>query len=101
VVSHLFSEISDVFLSKTRSAMPTVFRSDGIKYFFYSNEGQPREPLHIHVLRGSAEAKIWLQPTIGLAWNSGFRADEIRAILDIVRQRKVLIENAWHGHFSN
>ena len=51
--------------------MPTVFRSDGIKYFFYSNEGQPREPLHIHVLRGSAEAKIWLQPTIGLAWNRG------------------------------
>ncbi|MFT0172652.1 DUF4160 domain-containing protein [Paraburkholderia mimosarum] len=28
--------------------MPVVFRYNGIRFFFYSNEGDPREPVHIH-----------------------------------------------------
>ncbi len=35
--------------------MPTVLRKDGFKFFFYSNE---HEPKHIHVLKGSGFAKI-------------------------------------------
>ena len=42
--------------------MPTVFRERGFKFFFYSNEGSPREPAHIHVEKDSAEAKFWLRP---------------------------------------
>ncbi len=81
--------------------MPTVFRSNGIRYFFYSNEGDPREPLHIHALRGPSEAKVWIKPVVALAWNSGFRKEEIRVIIDAVRQKQTLIENAWHDHFGN
>ena len=33
--------------------MPIVFRSDGFKFFFYSNEGDPREPLHVHVAKAA------------------------------------------------
>lgn len=29
--------------------MPVVFRWKGCKFFFFSNEGDPREALHIHV----------------------------------------------------
>jgi len=46
--------------------MPTVFRERGFRFFFYSNEGSPRESLHIHVEKGSAEAKFWLEPEIRL-----------------------------------
>ncbi|MBI5120299.1 MAG: DUF4160 domain-containing protein [Rhodospirillales bacterium] len=28
--------------------MPVIFRWNGIRFFFYSNEGNPREPMHIH-----------------------------------------------------
>ncbi len=28
--------------------MPVVFRYKGIRFFFYSNEGNPLEPRHIH-----------------------------------------------------
>jgi hypothetical protein len=28
--------------------MPVVFRYRGFRFFFYSNEGNPREPVHIH-----------------------------------------------------
>jgi hypothetical protein len=42
--------------------MPVVFRESGLRYFFYSNEGLPREPRHIHVKGGGKDAKIWLEP---------------------------------------
>jgi len=29
--------------------MPVVFRWKNFKFFFFSNEGDPREPPHIHV----------------------------------------------------
>jgi len=29
--------------------MPVVFRDRGLRYFFFSNEGLPREPRRIHV----------------------------------------------------
>ena len=42
--------------------MPVVFRHGGLRYFFYSNEGMPREPRHVHVKGGGRDAKIWLEP---------------------------------------
>lgn len=40
--------------------MPVVFRYQGYKFFFYSNEGNPLEPAHIHVRLAGKEAKFWL-----------------------------------------
>jgi hypothetical protein len=37
--------------------MPALFRDGGLRYFF-SNEGAPREPPHIHVKGGGRDAKI-------------------------------------------
>jgi hypothetical protein len=31
------------------------FRFGGFRFFFYSNEGDPWEPVHIHVERGDME----------------------------------------------
>ena len=28
--------------------MPVIFRYKGFRFFFYSNEGNPREALHVH-----------------------------------------------------
>lgn len=52
--------------------MPTVFRSRRFRLFFYSNEGSPQEPPHIHVERAGAEAKFWLRPRVQVAYNDGF-----------------------------
>ena len=40
--------------------MPVVFRYKGFRFFFYSNQGQPREPAHVHVRGDGGEAKFWL-----------------------------------------
>lgn len=44
--------------------MPVVFRYKGYRFFFFSNEGDPLEPMHIHVRRGEATAKLWMLPQV-------------------------------------
>lgn len=80
--------------------MPVVFRHNGYRFFFYSNEGDPLEPVHIHVLRDGAEAKFWLQPEVNIAYNSGFNARTLAMLSRIVEDRRTEIESAWHDHFA-
>ena len=80
--------------------MPVVFREGGFEFYFYSNEGNPREPLHIHVRRSGDRAKVWLTPTVALARSSGLSARDLTAVLAAARRRRDEIERAWNEHFS-
>ncbi len=80
--------------------VPTVFHHGGFRFYFYSNEGNPREPLHIHVERGEAEAKLWLTPFVAVAESAGFSRHELTAVVRIVEARRQVIERAWHDHFG-
>jgi hypothetical protein len=80
--------------------MPVVFREWGARFFFYSNEGNPREPLHIHVLKDEGEAKFWLRPDVALASSHGFSRRELTELARIVEARREEIERAWHEHFG-
>ena len=51
--------------------MPIVFRYKNFRFFFYSNEGNPREAMHIHVRNPQGEAKFWMTPYICLAAAKG------------------------------
>jgi hypothetical protein len=81
--------------------MPVVFRNAGLRYFFYSNEGLPREPHHIHVKGGGRDAKIWLEPAISIADSYGFNSQELAYILRVVSEHRDQILKAWHDHFGN
>ncbi len=80
--------------------MPQVFTLDGFRFFFFSNEGDPREPLHIHVRKGRNLAKFWIYPEVFLADSYGFSAKELNIIRKIIDNRKIEIEEAWNDHFS-
>ena len=80
--------------------MPVFFRYNGIRFFFYSNEGDPREPVHIHAQLGSSVAKIWLYPDVRVASSSGFSAKEQALLMEAVEQNRELIERRWNEHFS-
>lgn len=80
--------------------MPEVMRRDGFRYFFYANEGSPREPPHIHVGRNDLEAKFWLRPFVRLAYNDGFDAKTLRDVLNVVEMERGLMERIWHEFFS-
>lgn len=80
--------------------MPVVFRAQGFKFFFYSNEGHPREPVHIHVEKGAAEAKFWIIPQIAVAYNDGFDARTLRLVLAMVETNQERIRRAWNEFFG-
>jgi hypothetical protein len=80
--------------------MPTIFRRDGYRFFFFSNEGDPREPPHVHVRRGGDEAKFSLNPEVAVAESFGFNAAQLNALARIVRQERRRIERAWNGYFG-
>ena len=68
--------------------MPVVFRHGGLRYFFFSNEGMPREPRHVHVKGGGRDAKIWLEPEIFIADSYGFSPRELSSILHVVAENR-------------
>ena len=81
--------------------MPTVFRESGLRYFFYSNEGAPHEPRHVHVRGGACDAKIWLEPEVVVADSYGFNSAELTRIVRLVSERRDSILRAWHDYFGN
>ena len=81
--------------------MPVVFYIDGINFFFFSNEGSPREPIHIYVRKDTNLAKFWLHPTVRLAESYGFSSRELNKIASIVENRSLQIEEAWNEHFES
>lgn len=78
--------------------MPTVLRIDGFRVYFYSHE--PNEPRHVHVDRGAATAKVWLEP-VTLARSSGYGAVELRDVLRLVQANRQRLIEAWDGHFGD
>ena len=77
--------------------MPTVLRWNGYRFYFFSNEGT--EPPHIHVDKGEATAKFWLEE-IALARSIGFSNRELNELSDKVRQERSVFMEAWRGYFS-
>ena len=79
--------------------MPVVFKYKGYRFFFFSNEGEPPEPLHIHVRRAEATAKFWLFP-LSLSESYGMNSSELGELMRVIEENKELIERYWNEHFS-
>jgi len=80
--------------------MPVVFRYKGYRFFFHSNEGEPKEPLHIHARKGEAVAKFWFEPVACVADVYGMSSHELHELLDVAIENKDLIARYWNEHFS-
>lgn len=79
--------------------MPAVFRDRGYRFFFFSNEGNPREPMHIHAKKGGARAKFWIDPAVAVADTYGIDSTELRDLARVVEEHKDLIERTWNEFF--
>lgn len=77
--------------------MPSIIDIFGFKFWFYSNE---HLPIHVHVTKGDAEAKIIMEPEIQLEWNRGFKPNEVKKILSIAQNFADDIVAAWHEYFD-
>lgn len=80
--------------------MPVVFRQRGFRFHFYSDEGKPREPAHVHVARAGADAKFWLHPEVAVAYNRGYDARTLNTLQTIFEEHRQKIEDRWNDYFG-
>ncbi len=78
--------------------MPTVLIAQGFRFAFYSNENH--EPPHVHVIKGTAEAKWWLVPELDEEFSTGFKVRELRMIRELLKQHRDELIKAWQAHFQ-
>ena len=81
--------------------MPTVFRHNGYRFFFYSNEGNPVEPLHIHVIKAENVAKLWIEPDVVVAESYGMTSSELKMLCQVVEEKRGLIVEVWNEYFGS
>ena len=77
--------------------MPTILVFMGFRFFFYSNENN--EPPHVHIRKGDAEAKFWLNP-VSEVHNYGFKSSEIKQIRETVEEQADYFMSKWQQFFQ-
>ena len=86
--------------------MPQVFKIGGYLVYFWLNEGEPLEPIHVHVSEGTPVkngTKIWLTKTgkTLLCNNSSeIPANKLRIIMEVIEARHKDIEELWLKKFG-
>lgn len=75
---------------------PTIFVAEGLRFLFFSRE---EERIHVHVHGETGTAKIWLEPSLRLAWNDGLGAEELDLALRLAEERQHDIREAWRQRF--
>lgn len=86
--------------------MPQIFRIGSYIVYFWSNENDPLEPVHVHIAEGRATSnatKVWITSS-GKAFlcnnNSRIPQKELRNLLRIIEANSNTIINKWYSHFG-
>lgn len=74
--------------------MPKLMSLNGWNYSFYSNEGIPPEPPHIHISKAESDVKIWLD-SLEIAYSYKVNNSDLKKILDVVEQNKELFKRKY------
>ncbi len=80
--------------------MPKVFEWNGYKFFFFSNEGDPVEPCHIHVRKGDGIAKYWVDDVVMLDSSWGMTSKELNTLEFKIEEQRELIMEKWNEFFG-
>lgn len=75
--------------------MPTLLKLNGFKFFFYSNE---HEPKHIHIMKNDNFAKVNLEDL--KVEFSNFKNKDLAFILETIKEYKLDFERKWNEYFN-
>ena len=87
--------------------MPQILRIGPYIIFFWSNESNPFEPVHVHVAEGKARpnaTKLWLTSTgkVLLCNNNSMIPEKIlRNIIRLIEANSKEIIEKWIEHFGD
>ena len=77
--------------------MPTLLFVEGLRFHFFSREGH--EPPHVHVRKGDAIAKLWLDP-VSFVFSDGFNPSELRRIRELTAEHQSEFVERWNEYFG-
>ena len=77
--------------------MPTLFIVFGFRFMFYSND---HEPIHVHVIKGNAEARFQVLPEVVLLDSKGMKPAELKLAESLVEENKEMIIERWKTFFA-
>lgn len=86
--------------------MPQIFKIGSYWVYFWSNENEPLEPVHVHVAYGSPVAnatKIWITKAGKcLLCNNNSKIPEktLKNIMRIIEARSIEVIQKWHKFFG-
>ena len=87
--------------------MPQIFKLGSYTVFFWSNEGRPLEPVHVHVCKDIPAAnatKIWITSAgrcLLCNNNSHIQSQTLRNIMRIIETRSATIVQMWTKYFGS
>jgi hypothetical protein len=77
--------------------MPTVWFERGFRFSFFSQEGT--EPAHVHVEKGGAVGKWWLE-SLTPAFYHGFSPGDLRTVARLLGDHQAYLLEQWHEFFE-
>ncbi len=79
------------------SKMSTIFRQNGYRFFFYSNDYTPP---HIHVEKGRGTAKYLLNDAT-LVGSRRFNSNELGEMRKIILENLYMFKDKWDEYFKD
>jgi hypothetical protein len=86
--------------------MPQIFKVGAYLIYFWSSEGRPLEPIHVHIAEGEPvenATKIWITQSghCLLCHNkSNIPRRKLRDMMDIIEARHTEIARRWYSYFQ-
>jgi len=87
--------------------MPQIFRIGAFLVYFWSNEGAPLEPIHVHISEGipaENSTKVWITKTgkcILCNNNSQINQRTLKNIMEIIEARNQDVINKWFDFYGD
>ena len=76
--------------------MPTIFKINGYRFFFFSDEHTPE---HIHIEKADAYARIELD-NLRVTDSYNLNSKELKKLLNLVEENKEKLQGAWNEYFK-
>ncbi|MCC8105652.1 MAG: DUF4160 domain-containing protein [Clostridiales bacterium] len=86
--------------------MPQLFRIGSYIIYFWSNENNPLEPIHVHIAEGRASAnatKVWITSTgktLLCNNNSKIPQQTLRSMMKVIEANSADIIDKWYEQFG-
>lgn len=87
--------------------MPQIFSIGSYLVYFWSNKGEPLEPIHVHISKGKPEknaTKIWITKSLHCVVcnnNSQIPSHVLNNLLEIIENRAFEVVTKWNERFGD